>query len=286
MKKILIIGSKGMAGHVIRQVLISSKQFLVIDIARDNAFFEPTFLLDVSKLEDLQNILKTVKPDVVINCIGILNDEAEKNPDRSIFINSFLPHFLAKNCPRLIHISTDCVFSGKKGSYTEEDVKDGVGFYAQSKALGEVLYQPHVTLRTSIIGPELKDNGIGLLHWFLKQSGSVKGYTKAYWSGITTLQLAKCIIWVINNPQIMGIIHLTNNSKISKLNLLQIFSTEMEKQLPGIIPFDGYESDKSIINTRNDIDIQIPSYKTMIRELFAFMKDHKSILYRQYNITE
>jgi dTDP-4-dehydrorhamnose reductase len=142
MKKILVIGSKGMAGHIIYHYLKENTDFNIIDIARDDEFFKPTHKVDVTRFDKLQEILGKERPDVVINCIGILNKDAEDNPDRAILLNSYLPHFLAKQGDKtgfkLIHISTDCVFSGKKGGYTENAEKDGMGFYAQSKALGEV----------------------------------------------------------------------------------------------------------------------------------------------------
>jgi dTDP-4-dehydrorhamnose reductase len=280
-KKILIVGSKGMAGHMLRQFLIESEAFEVIDVSRDDECFRSSYSFDLTDLEQLKSILDIEKPDVIVNCVGILNQVAEANPERSIFINSFIPHFLAGRCKRLIHISTDCVFNGLKGNYSESDRKDGLGYYAESKSLGEVTYGPHLTIRTSIIGPELKSNGGGLLHWFLNQSGEIQGYSNALWTGVTTLQLAKFIKDLIDKPEITGLVHYTNNIKISKLNILKLISLVFNKKI-SIIPAEDYHVDKSLVNTRTDVDLVIPGYEIMIRELFDFMCNHRDRLYRQY----
>jgi dTDP-4-dehydrorhamnose reductase len=281
MIKILIVGSKGMAGHMIRQLLIETSAFDVIDISRDGESGKSTYTFDITDLRQLESVLDTEKPDLVINCVGVLNQTAESNLERSIFINSFIPHFLSGRCKRLIHISTDCVFNGSKGNYAENDPKDGNGIYAESKSLGEVNYGPHLTIRTSIIGPELKSNGSGLLHWFLNQIGQINGYSNAIWSGVTTLQLAKFIEDLIDRPEVTGLIHYTNNTKISKLNLLKLFALTFSKKVD-IMPYDDYHIDKSLINTRSDIDFNIPDYNNMLMELSEFMKNHRINLYNQY----
>lgn len=281
MKKILIVGSKGMAGHIIRQHLIESHAYDVIDISRDSASFKSTYSFDLTDLRQLDNVLEVEKPDLVVNCVGVLNQAAESNPEKSIFINSFIPHYLSGRCKRLIQISTDCVFNGSRGNYIENDPKDGYGFYAESKSLGEVTYGPHLTIRTSIIGPELKSNGSGLLHWFLNQTGQIKGYSNALWSGVTTLQLAKFIKDLVDKPEITGLIHYTNNTKISKLDLLKLISKIFNRKIE-IIPFEDYHVDKSLVNTRSDISFSIPDYETMLKQLSEFMNNHRKLLYQQY----
>lgn len=283
MKKVLVVGSKGMAGHVMRHVLDESNLFKVIDISREGGNSASSFKLDLTNLEGLNNILVTEKPNVVINCVGILNESAEANPERSIFINSFIPHFLATRCSRLIHISTDCVFSGLRGNYLENDIKEGQGYYSASKALGEVVYGSHLTLRTSIIGPELKSDGRGLLHWFFNQQGQVKGYSQALWSGVTTLQLAMGILDLIDRPDIKGLVHYTNNTKISKLNLLRMIAIAFDKKI-AIEPYEDYHVDKSLLNTRTDIDLEIPDYETMIKDLAKFIQRHSKEMYTHYNL--
>jgi dTDP-4-dehydrorhamnose reductase len=225
-----------------------------------------------------------VAPDIVINCIGILNRDAEENPDKAILLNSYFPHFLARTGKKLgfklIHISTDCVFNGKTGGYTEESLKDGIGFYAQSKAMGEVSYGNNLTLRTSIIGPELKSTGIGLFNWFMQQKGTIKGYGQAYWSGVTTLQLAKTLVEIIRDNKLMGLVHLTNNQKINKYDLLNAFKGTFNRNLD-VELFSDYKVDKSLINTRDDVRLEIPSYEHMFSEMRNWIESHPS-LYLQY----
>lgn len=278
--KILLIGSKGMAGHVIYNYFKENSNFEIVDIARTVEHHTPTYQLDISDFEALKNILIIEKPVFVINCIGVLNQYAENNPADAILLNSYLPHFLAKNGRelnyKLIHISTDCVFSGKKGDYKEDSIKDGAGFYATTKALGEVIYGPHITLRTSIVGPELKNNGIGLLDWFLNQKGDIIGFSRAFWTGITTLELAKAIIKAINQD-ISGLHHLVNNQKISKNDLLNLFKITFERSDINITSNADYFVDKSLIRTSYNFDYEVPSYEVMMQELKDWILSHPNL---------
>lgn len=283
MKKILILGSRGMAGHVAVHYLKDTGKYIVRQVAKGAVQDSDIYQVDVSRLNDLEDVFLDFNPDVVVNCIGILNKEAEDNPDKAVFINSFIPHYLAKSSKvhgfKLIHISTDCVFSGKKGEYTETDFKDGIGFYAQTKALGEVNYGNNLTIRTSIIGPELKINGIGLMHWFLRnESPEIKGYKKAFWGGVTTLQLAYAIERSIENDRLVGLVHLTNGSKISKFDLLHIFKNIFGKSIV-INAETEYAVDKSLLKGQlTDLFGEIPGYEEMIIQLKAWM-DKKRNLY-------
>jgi dTDP-4-dehydrorhamnose reductase len=282
-KRILVIGSKGMAGHMIYQYLKTIREYHVADISRNNAYFLSTYtIVDIIDFTALQHVLQTEKPDVVINCIGILIQDAEKNPDRAILLNSYLPHFIARMGKelkfKLIHISTDCVFSGKKGNYAESDFHDGEGFYAQSKVLGEVTYGNHLTFRTSLVGPELKDNGIGLFHWFMQQKGVIQGYNKVIWTGITTLELAKAIHKAIQED-LVGLYHLVNNQKITKYQLLQLFKNEFERNDIDIKPKDNYVVDKSLIDTREIL--LLPGYAAMIHDM-KFWMDKNNHMYNEY----
>lgn len=283
-KRILVIGSKGMAGHVIYHYLRSLKKYHVADISRNNAYFISTYtIVDITDFTALLHVLQTEKPDVVINCIGILIPEANANPDRAILINSYLSHYIARKGKelnfKLIHISTDCVFSGKKGGYIETDPHDGTGFYAQSKALGEVTYDNNLTLRTSLVGPELKSNGIGLFHWFMKQQGTINGYTKAIWTGVTTIEIAYAIEKAIDEEK-TGLYHLVNNARISKYDLINMFRTVFEKDDIEIKPYDDYVVDKSLISSVNDFPI--PSYKEMVTNMRRWMAENKN-MYPEYD---
>lgn len=269
MKKVLVIGSKGMAGHVIYNYLPSLGDYEVYGVARNVKQTDRVFSLDVSDTEGLKKILD-LQFDIVINCIGILNKDAEENPHKAVWFNSYFPHLLEaltkdKNT-RLISISTDCVFSGKKGNYSENDFKDGEGFYATSKALGEVKNQKDLTIRTSIIGPELNKEGIGLFHWFMQQKGQFYGYSKAFWSGITTIELAKVIHQTILQNS-TGLIIVSGENKIDKYSLLKLFNKIFRNEELIILENSDYKVDKSMRSLRTDFNYKMPSYEEMILEM-------------------
>lgn len=286
-KKVIIIGSNGMAGHLVADYLFLNPLFEIIRVARDKANKKTNYAIDVTDFDSINKLISKLKPDYVVNAIGILNADAENNPDKAVLLNAYFPHLLAKICSkyesRLIHISTDCVFNGEKGAYLEDDYKDGIGFYAQSKALGEVSYHNHITIRTSIIGPDIKRNGIGLLNWVLTQNGQINGYSKAYWGGVTTLELAKAIeFFILQNISGFNIYHLTNNEKISKFDLISIINHVFNLKL-NIASSDKYKFDKSLINSNKLIDYYVPTYQIMIEEMNQWISVNKE-LYPQYNL--
>ncbi len=282
-KKVIVLGANGMAGHVITTGLNADDAYEVISVARSKSAINPTVLMDVSDFDSLAILIKNSKADVIINCIGLLNKTAENNPDQAILVNSYLPHFLetkTKNTnTKVIHISTDCVFSGDEGNYTEKSFKNGKGFYAQSKALGELDNLKDLTFRTSIIGPELNTNGIGLFHWFSQQVGTVNGYTNAYWTGITTIELLNAIKMAIDE-NLTGLYHLVNEEKITKFNLVNIFNKVFDKRLI-IEPYDNYKVDKSLLNTRKDFSFKVKSYQEMIFEMKNWIESNR-FLYAHY----
>ena len=269
MKKVLVIGIKGMAGHVIFRYLNKIETLKVFGLARNVEENADVFNIDVSDTEKLGDILEKEKFGVVINCVGILNKDAEDHPAKAIWFNSYFPHFLeeiTKNTStKIFHISTDCVFSGKKGNYSETDIKDGEGFYAQSKALGELENAKDLTVRTSIIGPDLNKKGIGLFNWFMAQNGEINGYSSAVWSGVTTLELAKAIAFLIDNTA-KGVVHLTNGTPINKFDLTNLFKETFKKDNITINPYDGKIIDKSFQKSEK-INYDVPSYEQMISEM-------------------
>ncbi|HMR84342.1 MAG TPA: SDR family oxidoreductase [Niabella sp.] len=278
MQKVLIVGIKGMAGHVIRKYFAGLPGYVVYGIARNIEQDDKTFSIDVSDTNTLYSILNAHSFDVIVNCIGILNKDAEDNPDKAVWFNSYFPHLLenwTKNTTtKVVHISTDCVFSGKKGAYNDTDFKDGIGFYAQSKALGEIINQKDLTIRTSIIGPELNPNGIGLFHWFMRQPDGavIKGFTNAFWSGITTIELAKVIHETLRQ-KITGLFQVAASPKISKYDLLQIFNEVFRHNKVSIIADGEYKVDKSLISTRLDFKYDIPDYEEMILKMRDWVND-------------
>jgi len=159
--KILILGSTGMLGHMVKQYFMENNYEVVCTTRNpdDLNYFDV-----MENIKGIENIINNNKPDVIINCIGILNEDAEENHDKAVLVNSFLPHYLDRlsvtNNFKLVHVSTDCVFDGEKGEYTEESFKDAKSFYGKSKALGEIANNRNVTLRTSIVGPDTNPRGI------------------------------------------------------------------------------------------------------------------------------
>ena len=279
----LILGVNGMAGHMIAKYLIEQGQE-VCGFARTKSSLCPTYLGDVLDKKRMEEILSTVSCDYVINAVGVLNTFVDRNLSDGIYINSVLPHFLAKQLEgkntKLIHISTDCVFEGTKGKYIETDFPDATSYYGRSKALGEVIDNKNLTIRTSIIGPELKTNGIGLFHWFMSQQEQVTGYEKVMWSGVTTLQLAKAILQDAKTPQ-TGLYHLVNNEFISKCALLELFDQYCRKKKVLIQGTEAMVSDKTLLCTREEAAFPVPGYEEMVKEMAEWILSHKE-MYRQY----
>lgn len=210
--------------------------------------------LDVLDQDALTQAFARIKPDVVINCVGLIKQlDQANNPLVALPINAMLPHRLLALCEvanaRLVHISTDCVFNGKKGNYLETDPSDAEDLYGKSKYIGELHHSPNaITLRTSIIGHEL-GTSFALLEWFLAQQGSVKGFSKAIFSGLPTCELARIIIeHVLPHPQLHGLYHVAAEP-ISKLNLLQLVAREYGVQTT-ITPDDGLVIDRSLCAAR------------------------------------
>ena len=283
--KILILGVNGMAGHVIATGLKDDiNNYEVVSIARAQSSIQPTYLLDITNFKRLEEIINNENPDIIINCVGLLNKTAEENPDKAILVNAYLPHFLEsitnqKNI-KIIHISTDCVFSGKEGNYIETSFKNGIGYYAQSKAIGEIINSKDLTFRTSIIGPDINPSGIGLFNWFYKQHGEINGYTNAYWTGVTTIELLNAIKIAIKE-NICGLYHLVNNKKISKFILLELMKLEFGKKNI-ILKCEKYKVDKSLVNSRNDFTFIVKDYNEMLKEMNDWMQKH-DFLYDHYN---
>jgi dTDP-4-dehydrorhamnose reductase len=274
-KKVVILGSTGMVGHMVYQYLESLNKYDLLGVSRMEAQGIKNKLFDVEEnLKEFLTFLCMYKPDVVINCIGLLVQSSQKNPSKAIFLNSLLPHLLKDICTtinsKLIHISTDCLFDGRNGPYTENDLPTERNWYGRSKALGEVMGGRILTLRTSIIGPELKSNGSGLFEWFMGQKGEIEGYTKVYWNGITTLELAKQIDKLLNN-NLENIYNLTSSFSISKYDLLVLIKRIWFRNDVNIIVNSNIESNKTLLNNRiEEYDPQIPSYEVQLEELKNF----------------
>ena len=279
--RILILGGAGMLGHQLWRQLHRDHEVWVT--LRKPFFHYSAFALfeqeraisgvDVTNPDALIGALRVARPEVVVNCIGIIKQLKEaKNPLLSLTVNAVLPHQLAQLCAvagaRLVHISTDCVFSGKKGNYNEEDVSDAEDLYGRTKFLGEVHESHCLTLRTSIIGRELETRS-GLIEWFLSQRGNrIKGFRKAIYTGFTTHELARVIENVLLLHKDLGGLWQVSSNPINKYDLLSIakpaFGWEGE-----IVPDDTFVCDRSLDSTkfRKKTGYQPPSWQDMIEEM-------------------
>lgn len=283
MNNLLVFGASGMAGHIVAEYFSQKDDFNVIRCLRSR-LFHGSYYFNALDFEEVERIINESHPDVIVNCVGILVHSAENNVEMAIHINSLFPHFLSRMAKKygfkLIHISTDCVFSGKSGDYAEDDFRDGDTIYARTKALGELINGIDLTIRTSIVGPELRCDGTGLLHWFLMQKGKIFGYSNVFWSGVTTLELAKYIHYCITH-NITGLKHLTVEPKISKYELLKMFKREWKHDAVEILSDDSYTSDKSLLSSLKKDSYRLASYNDMLRELYLFMNSHQNF-YNHY----
>jgi len=260
--KILVVGASGMIGSAVMRVLSENPDWQVFGSIREDYwknFFPPMIHhrlisgIDLLNPDSLVKIFDQVLPDVVINCAGVTkHKQSAEDPIVSIPTNTLMPHRLATLCrlvgARMIHISTDCVFSGNKGNYVEDDLPDARDFYGKSKALGEVLYPNSITIRTSTIGHEFQSR-CGLLEWFLSQSESCKGFSNAIFSGLPTIIFAKVIRdVVIPHYELQGLYHVSA-MPINKFELLGLIAKTYQKDIE-IIQDDSFRIDRSLNSDR------------------------------------
>jgi dTDP-4-dehydrorhamnose reductase len=282
--KVLIIGASGMIGSTVFRVLSEKDDWQVFGSVRDievKRFFTKSISehliagIDVEHPDAMVNVLNQVCPDVVVNCAGLTKHKPEaEDPLVSIPINTLMPHRLAGLCKlvgaRLIHISTDCVFSGEKGGYVESDFADARDVYGKSKALGEVDYPHAVTLRTSTIGHELQSE-YGLLDWFLSQQGRCKGYTQAIFSGLPTVVFAQVVRdVVIPNEKLSGLYHVAAQP-INKFDLLKLIADEYGKDIE-IVPDEKLVIDRSLDANRFRLatGYVAPEWSDLIKWMHAY----------------
>lgn len=285
--RILLLGGNGMAGHVLAAYLSRQSGYEVEATIRPHVGKSfgtgtgipslprlsgvPLHELDAEDLPAVRQTVERVRPDIIVNAIGILNRHAEEQPLLAYTVNGLLPHWLAHAAgeigARLIHISSDCVFSGARGSYGEEELPDGYTVYAKSKALGEIRDPRHLTIRTSIIGPEIREDGIGLMKWFLSRKGIVPGYVNVPWNGVTTLELAKAAAWAIEHPQVGGLVHLTAPEPISKHRLLELVRHAYGRTDLELRPVPEPAIDRTLQPTKSGFGHKPPGYSAMLEEL-------------------
>ena len=281
--KVLVLGGAGMAGHTI-SMYFNEAGHDVTAFSRSKVSYCNNINGDITDFEKLKKIIIEGQYDAVINAIGILNQDAEDNKSNAVLLNSYLPHFLSDSTKemktKIIHMSTDCVFSGKNGGYSEMSFRDGETFYDRSKALGELENDKDLTFRNSIIGPDMSERGIGLFNWFMKQDDQINGFTKAIWTGVATLTLAKAMEQALRD-NLTGLYNLVNNDTISKYELLKLFNKYMKDGQIEILPSDKLSLDKSLVNNRTDFSFKGPSYEAMVAEMKEWIDNHKD-LYPHY----
>jgi dTDP-4-dehydrorhamnose reductase len=278
--RILILGGDGMLGHqllkhfaqrhdtrvTLRRPLAEYAAFGLF--TPDNAYGE----VDLSKPDALGRALADFQPEAIVNAAGIVKQRPTAEAAiPSIEINALLPHRLAVLCgqigARLVHMSTDCVFSGRKGNYIESDPSDAEDLYGRTKFLGEVHASNAITLRTSMIGPELSRKE-SLLEWFLAQRGTVRGYRNAIFSGFTTLEMARIVELVLTRfPAASGVYHVSSEP-ISKFDLLQLIKERLALATE-IVPYDDFRCDRSLDSTRfrSEFGYRPPAWEEMVAEL-------------------
>lgn len=260
--RVLVLGATGMLGSTLFRTFSSDSNLVAFGTMREasGSQYFSTQLQDalipnihVEGETGLLTAFSTAKPDVVINCIGIIKQLPNATDHlESLAINSILPHRLAKYCDvfgaRLVHFSTDCVFSGKQGLYKEVDFPDAYDLYGRTKFLGEVSYENSITLRTSIIGHEL-NRAKSLVDWFLSQNGEIKGFTKAVFSGLPTIEVARVVKeYVIPNRELSGLYHLSVDP-INKYRLLSLVAKTYGKSI-NILPDEQLVIDRSLNSER------------------------------------
>lgn len=282
--KVLVLGASGMLGNAVIRVMSEKADLEVYGTVRSSNVPQAFSLeiakkiitnCDVTNHESLAALFNNIRPDVVINCVGLVKQLAmADDPLITLPINAMLPHQLAHICDshkaRLVHISTDCVFSGARGNYKETDVSDAQDLYGKSKFIGEVTYPHTVTLRTSIIGHELQ-NAHSLIGWFLSQNNSCKGFKRVIFSGLPTVVLAKIIRDVVlPRPDLTGVFHVAAKP-ISKYDLLSLVAKVYEKPID-IIADDRQVLDRSLNSEKFKLatGYEAPEWDTLIKTMHAY----------------
>lgn len=275
--KVLVLGASGMAGHII-SLYFQEQGHDVTGFTRRPISFCKNLIGDAMNPADIKSAILSDDFDVVINAIGVLNQNAEDHKSMAVMLNGYLPHFIADTLrnskTKLIHMSTDCVFAGNTGPYYEDSFPDGKIFYDRSKSIGEVNDDKNLTFRNSIVGPDCNEKGIGLFNWFMKQEGPINGFTGAIWTGVTTLTLAKAMEQALKE-NLTGLYNLVNNESINKFDLCGLFNKYFRNGGVRINPSDTLQLDKSLRHRRTDFSFVVPSYEQQIKEMADWVNSHK-----------
>lgn len=286
--RFLVLGATGMAGHTI-SLFLKERGHRVVGFSRRGVpFLDDQVVGDVRNEMLIAEMLSEGEFDVVVNCVGVLNDFAERDPEGAAFLNGELPHVLARltegASTRIFHMSTDCVFAGNTGPYTEGSEPDGLTVYDRTKAAGELRDSKNLTFRCSIVGPDIDPAGIGLFNWFMEQKGPVKGYSGAIWTGLTTLELAKAMERAASED-VSGLVNMVPPESISKLDLLRLFNTELRGGSVEIVPDDAVRLDKTLVRTNFGCSHMPVGYADQVAEMANWIRAHAD-LYPHYAIKE
>ncbi len=283
--KFLVCGASGMAGHLI-SIYLQESGHEVVGFCRRRVHYVKSVIGDAHDTEKIKDIISAGNFDAIINAIGILNEDAEIHKEAAVFCNGYLPHFLAMvtegTNTQVVQISTDCVFSGKRGLYEENALKDGESFYDRTKALGELDDNKNLTLRNSVVGPDINECGKGLFNWFMKQEGPIDGYTKVMWTGLTSLELAR-IIERATKEKISGLINMVPDAFISKYDLLMFFNRFFKGNRVVINPSEKVVLNKTLVRTNYCFEYNVPDYELMVSNLAQWLRAHRS-LYPHYEL--
>ncbi len=279
--RVLILGGTGMLGHTLFECLSRRPGLDVHATVRSPSGWprHPDRIsrihsgVDAADFDTVERAISEVRPDVVVNCIGVVKQSPEMtDPVVCIQLNALLPHLLARRCAgsntRLVHFSTDCVFSGAQGGYSEDDAPDPVDRYDRTKLLGEPCGTNGITLRTSLIGHELRGR-LGLLEWFLAATGPVRGFTRAIFSGFPTVEMARILAeFVLPNPRLAGIFHLSS-PPISKCDLLESIARRYGKEVV-VVPCREPAIDRSLDSQRFQAatGYRSPSWRELLDAMF------------------
>jgi len=282
-QRVLILGANGMLGHKLYMYLSEQENLSVYATVRNQDVLAKHFPFDLLKrlhsnvdarnLDSITQLVELLRPNLLINCIGLIKQSAgAQNPEANICINALLPHQLARICEqldtRMLHISTDCVFSGKTGNYGEVDIPDASDLYGRTKLLGELNYSHCLTLRTSIIGHELQSQ-LGLIEWFLAQKSKIQGYTRHIFTGFPTIELARIIAhYIIPNTELNGLYHLSSEP-ISKYELLKLVAEKYGQDIE-IEAYADTVCDRSLNSSRirGLIHYSPPTWPEMVDRMY------------------
>lgn len=284
MKRVLILGSSGMLGHV-AMIRLEELGYSVFGVSNARKFGGISTLLDVSSKKDLDLFLDKNDFDVIVNCIALLVSDSEEYKDLAVYLNSFIPHFLEtkymETNTKIIHVSTDGVFSGKGAPYSENSPHDTESFYGRSKSLGEIVNAKDLTVRSAFWGPDLNEASTSFFNWILNQNDTIKGFSNHIFNGVSSLEFAGFVDTAIRD-NLKGIFHLTANIPISKcdfmLSVREVFGLKN-----AIIPVEAQSVNRTLMNNRSDIPYAEADYATMLLTCKKWIQERK-MFYPHYEI--